>query len=43
MCSVYEDLSETYDHFETWMETFIDTVDTDVMPGSQDFASTYLP
>lgn len=40
---VYKDLSDVHDRFENWMKSFINTLDTDVMPGSQDFSSAYLP
>jgi DNA polymerase II small subunit/DNA polymerase delta subunit B len=40
---VYKDLSDVHDRFESWMKSFINKLDTDVMPGSQDFSSAYLP
>jgi len=40
---VYKDLTDCYDKFEEWLKTFVDSLDTDLMPGSQDFSSAYLP
>jgi hypothetical protein len=31
---VYKDLSDVHDQFESWMKSFVNTIDTDVMPGS---------
>jgi hypothetical protein len=31
---VYKDLSDVHDRFEDWIKSFINTLDTDVMPGS---------
>jgi len=31
---VYKDLSDTYDDFESWLDSFVSSVDTDVMAGS---------
>ena len=40
---VYQEIGDTYGRFETWLSSFIDKIDTDVMPGSQDFSNSYLP
>mmetsp|Transcript_14891 Transcript_14891/g.18687 ORF Transcript_14891/g.18687 Transcript_14891/m.18687 type:complete len:107 (+) Transcript_14891:759-1079(+) len=40
---VYEDISQTYARFEAFLGSFIDKIDTDLMPGSQDFSNAYLP
>ena len=40
---VYADIGNTYERFEHWLGTFIDKIDTDVMPGTQDFSNAYLP
>jgi DNA polymerase delta subunit 2 len=40
---VYEGIGDTYDRFELWLRTFVDTMDVDVMPGSQDFSNAYFP
>lgn len=29
--------------FEKWLSSFIDVMDTDVMPGAQDFSNSYFP
>ena len=39
----YKNLGETYSNFEAWLTTFIDKIDIDLMPGSQDFSTAYLP
>ena len=31
---VYQEIGDTYGRFETWLSSFIDKIDTDVMPGS---------
>jgi len=31
---VYKDLSDVHDRFESWMKSFINSIDTDLMPGS---------
>ena len=41
--SVYADIDATYERFEKWLKTFIDNIDVDMMPGSQDFSNAYLP
>jgi len=32
--SVYKDLSDNYSQYEKWLASFIQAMDTDVMPGS---------
>ena len=32
-----------YEKFEKWLNTFIDNIDVDLMPGAQDFSNAYLP
>ena len=40
---VYEDIGKTYERFETFLGSFVDKIDLDVMTGHQDFANAYLP
>ena len=34
MYRVYADINDTYERFETWLNPFIDKIDTDLMPGT---------
>ena len=43
MFRVYKDIGDTYGRFENWLSTFMDKIDVDVMPGTQDFSNAYLP
>ena len=36
-------MNDVYGYFEKWVKSFVDSVDTDVMPGSQDFSNSYMP
>ena len=40
---VYHDIDVSYDLFERWMSSFIDKIDVDLVPGSEDFSSSYYP
>jgi len=40
---VYADIGETYERFEHWIGSFLDKLDVDVMPGTQDFSNAYMP
>ena len=31
---VYKDLTDVHDKFEDWLKSFVEKIDTDVMPGS---------
>lgn len=40
---VYEDISDTYSRFEAFIGSFLDKIDIDIMPGTQDFSNAYMP
>ena len=40
---VYEEIDSVQDRFEDFLNSFLDTLDVDLMPGDQDFSSAYLP
>lgn len=41
--SVYADIGEVYARLENWLNQFIDKIDIDLMPGTQDFSNSYYP
>ena len=40
---VYEDIDAVYENFEKWINSFIENIDVDLMPGAQDFSNAYMP
>ena len=40
---VYEDINAVYDRFEKWLQSFIENIDVDLMPGVQDFSDSFMP
>lgn len=40
---VYQDISQVMDTFEFFLDQLSETIDVDIMPGEQDFSSSFLP
>ena len=40
---VYQDISQVMDTFEFFLDQLSETIDVDIMPGEQDFSSSFMP